>query len=329
MSERPSRIVPNAFQTPNVLVDEYLRHLTGNELKCYMVVDRQTLGWLKQRDNIALIQIVELTGMSEETARMCMAAMCGFGLIVKTADNDPRKNWGDEYALQMDDKLVDVAALENRTAQSKAKDAARIAKARAARKAVDPVLLDKTALVGQDGGGLVEQDGGGLVQQGTQEESLKIKDSSSTSSVKVFENLKPAEPEPKPPKEPKPEPMQKPNIFRLYEENIGPLTPILADKLKDAEKDYVELWIEYAFSEAVANEKRSWAYIESILKRIKAQGFGGERDRKLSTKAPAGQSNWKATTGSGNKPIPAQPTPEQLAAIERINTKRRQQQTSS
>src|SRR5215510_3124582 len=32
-----------------------------------------------------------------------------------------------------------------------------------------------------------------------------------------------------------PVPTEHPNIFRLYEENIGPLTPLIADALKDAE----------------------------------------------------------------------------------------------
>ncbi len=32
-------------------------------------------------------------------------------------------------------------------------------------------------------------------------------------------------------------PPERPNIFKLYEENIGPLTPLIADALKDAEAD--------------------------------------------------------------------------------------------
>ncbi len=32
-------------------------------------------------------------------------------------------------------------------------------------------------------------------------------------------------------------PLERPNVFRLYEENIGPLTPLIADALNDAEFD--------------------------------------------------------------------------------------------
>ena len=33
-------------------------------------------------------------------------------------------------------------------------------------------------------------------------------------------------------------PMERPNIFGLYEQNIGPLTPLIADALKDAELSF-------------------------------------------------------------------------------------------
>lgn len=62
------------------------------------------------------------------------------------------------------------------------------------------------------------------------------------------------------------------NIFTLYEENIGMLTPMIADQLKDAEQLYPASWIEDAFKEAVSRNKRSWKYIEAILKRWASEG---------------------------------------------------------
>lgn len=58
---------------------------------------------------------------------------------------------------------------------------------------------------------------------------------------------------------------ERPNIFLLYEQNIGVITPLLADRLRQAERDYPENWIRDAFSIAVAQNKRSWAYISRIL----------------------------------------------------------------
>lgn len=57
----------------------------------------------------------------------------------------------------------------------------------------------------------------------------------------------------------------RPNIFALYEENIGLLTPLIAEELKEAEKRYPRKWIEEAFREAVVLNKRSWRYIARIL----------------------------------------------------------------
>ena len=67
------------------------------------------------------------------------------------------------------------------------------------------------------------------------------------------------------------------NIFLLYEENIGPITPMLADALKEIEVTYPEIWIEEAFQIAVENNKRSLKYIEAILKRWYEGGKDGRR----------------------------------------------------
>jgi DnaD/phage-associated family protein len=65
---------------------------------------------------------------------------------------------------------------------------------------------------------------------------------------------------------------ERPNIYTLYEDNIGLLTPMIADALKDAEKEYPAHWLEEAVQEAVAHNKRSWRYIQAILKRWETEG---------------------------------------------------------
>ncbi len=77
-----------------------------------------------------------------------------------------------------------------------------------------------------------------------------------------------------------PPPPERPNIFKLYEENIGPLTPLLADALKDAEKTYPPDWVAQALGEAVLNNKRSWKYVEAILRRWKEEGHAKEQNRR-------------------------------------------------
>lgn len=73
-------------------------------------------------------------------------------------------------------------------------------------------------------------------------------------------------------------PLERPNIFRLYEENIGALTPLIADTLKDAEETYSPEWIGEAIELAVKNNKRNWKYCEAILKRWKEEGRAQKQD---------------------------------------------------
>jgi DnaD/phage-associated family protein len=68
---------------------------------------------------------------------------------------------------------------------------------------------------------------------------------------------------------------ERPNIYKLYEDNIGLLSPMTAESLKDAERDYPLEWIVDAIREAVKSEKRNWRYILSILKRWESEGRSG------------------------------------------------------
>jgi DnaD/phage-associated family protein len=61
-------------------------------------------------------------------------------------------------------------------------------------------------------------------------------------------------------------------IFKVYENNIGLMTPIMADKINDALKTYKEDWIIDALKEAVANGVRKWSYVEAILDRWQKEG---------------------------------------------------------
>jgi len=65
---------------------------------------------------------------------------------------------------------------------------------------------------------------------------------------------------------------ERPNAFSLYERHIGPLTPMIADALKDAEKEHPALWIEEAIRIAVENNARKWSYVQAILSRWQEEG---------------------------------------------------------
>jgi DNA replication protein len=79
---------------------------------------------------------------------------------------------------------------------------------------------------------------------------------------------------------------ERPNIFTLYEQNIGMLSPIIVEELKEAEKLYPASWIEDAFREAVDLNKRSWRYISTILQRWAAEGKDDGEHRRHSKAEP-------------------------------------------
>jgi DnaD/phage-associated family protein len=67
-------------------------------------------------------------------------------------------------------------------------------------------------------------------------------------------------------------PVEQENVFSLYEENIGLLTPLASEEIKDALTQYPEDWIGDAIRESVVANKRNWCYIERILERWTTEG---------------------------------------------------------
>jgi DnaD/phage-associated family protein len=76
-----------------------------------------------------------------------------------------------------------------------------------------------------------------------------------------------------------------PNVYALYEENVGPLTPIIADALRELENLYPPDWIEDAINEAVKNNVRKLKYIEAILQNWQTEGRNDRTDRGRSKKS--------------------------------------------
>ncbi len=79
---------------------------------------------------------------------------------------------------------------------------------------------------------------------------------------------------------------EKPNIFALYEQHIGMLTPLIAEQLEDAAAQYPPAWVAAAFEVAVRQNKRSWRYVAAILQHWQRDGKQPERARRAPA-APA------------------------------------------
>ena len=64
--------------------------------------------------------------------------------------------------------------------------------------------------------------------------------------------------------------MQRRSIYKIYEDSIGTLVPMMIATLDRAETEYKYEWIMEAFKIARDNKVRNWRYVEAILKRMKA-----------------------------------------------------------
>ena len=79
---------------------------------------------------------------------------------------------------------------------------------------------------------------------------------------------------------------ESPNIFELYEKNIGVITPMMAEILKEDEATYPAYWIREAIQIAVTRNVRTWKYVQAILKRWQTEGFGDEQNRQNDPQDP-------------------------------------------
>jgi DnaD/phage-associated family protein len=87
--------------------------------------------------------------------------------------------------------------------------------------------------------------------------------------------------------------LDQPNIFQLYEQHIGPLTPMIADTLREAEATYPADWIEEAVRLAVENNVRRWRYVEAILRRWQEEGRDDRKDGRDTEKDRRRYAEWE------------------------------------
>ena len=96
-----NEFIPNSFQIANSVIDEYLSQMSGNALKCYILIVRKTRGWQKTHDSLSISQIQKFTGIrKEETVQKAINELIALGLIGKQS----RIGLPNEYFLISDPK---------------------------------------------------------------------------------------------------------------------------------------------------------------------------------------------------------------------------------
>lgn len=107
-------------------------------------------------------------------------------------------------------------------------------------------------------------------------------------------------------------------VFQKYESEFGALTPMIADAIQDACKTYPAEWVPEAMEIAVKANKRSWKYVEGILKNCKAMNIRPSLSAKEKSNGNNGTGNHKST-GNGEAPVY---TNADRAVAERIKKRR-------
>ena len=69
------------------------------------------------------------------------------------------------------------------------------------------------------------------------------------------------------------------NVVEKYENEIGMLTPVIADMIAIAEQMYPTTWILEALDIAAQSNARSWKYVTAILARWKNEGKNNDNEK--------------------------------------------------
>lgn len=107
-------------------------------------------------------------------------------------------------------------------------------------------------------------------------------------------------------------------ISKMYESNVGAITPLIADFIRNAAIDFPFDWFEPAFKVAVKNNARNWNYVETVLDNWKTHGFGWKPESKNGHK-PGNKTRPASETGKKG-PSP-EPTPADIELAREIVNK--------
>lgn len=111
------------------------------------------------------------------------------------------------------------------------------------------------------------------------------------------------------------------DVFKFYEENIGLLSPLIAEKLNVWVDDTEEALVLYALEKAVLAGKRNFSYVEGILKNWTSQGIRTRKDAEIAEqefRRQKGQSR-HPPPGAKKHPDDRPLTPEEKKRLEELN----------
>lgn len=101
MSEEATSYPKNSGPIPNVINDEWSKHLKGNEFKITFLIARKTFGFNKKWDKIAISQMAKYTGLSERTCQRVRKDLIHRGVILCKGTAGGKSSECCEYSVNM------------------------------------------------------------------------------------------------------------------------------------------------------------------------------------------------------------------------------------
>ena len=136
-------LIANTTQIPNVILDEWMTHLSGSEFKVVMYVARRTYGFGKVGDDISIDQIAEGikkadgsrldkgTGLSRASVIRAVASLKNKKVLKKGRNSDGRRgDTANTYALNLNrrQKRADDPGSQNDTPPGSQNETGRVSK---------------------------------------------------------------------------------------------------------------------------------------------------------------------------------------------------------
>lgn len=290
-------ILPNTFMTPNVYVDEAMALLTSDEYKVLSFATRHILGWqdrIQKRQWCISLSTFENgfttadgtryggCGLARATVVKVLASLVVLGFL--TPVGEPTED-GQMWHLNED---VHWDALMKRQEEQAKRTQERLTKindAKRAKKAAEQAAAN-------EGGGSSHEPGEGVhgmnqqrfmprtdsgsshelnqnQYQNQYQNQAAAKGAAAASDASAIDGDLP----------------ERPNVFSYYENALGPLTPTLADLLKQAAEEWPDEWLRDAFQETAESNGRSWKYTKKILLRWQRDGKGAPSPATSSAKS--------------------------------------------
>lgn len=306
----------------NFIIDYLMPTLSPNAWKCLTVIIRKTIGWHKEQDELSFSQIMTLTGIrSSATVARALKELEERQITKVDRPDDP---WmSNIYALNLD---FEMDIKESSTLKTKAEPPTLETEATLETK-VEPALISKVepALKTKDTKErLFKEKEKEIAAAAAANQSASEKEQIGTSPLQEITNqLEAAQtarynqenpphtsyPPADPPSDNDPAFSQ---VCRLYQAEIGKMSPLIAGEVRERLKRCPVGWFEQAISKAAAAEARRWNYIKSILTAWEKCG-GPENDHRNGARK-----NGKTTSSqTANNLNPANPDDWQklLAAV--------------